>query len=439
MTLLPTLSTSTSTYPTPALPGAAATQATTCRPLRIAYVTETWPPEVNGVALSAARFVQGLLQRGHRVQLLRPRQGDQQERTCGPQTRTSAGHGLPGLASLEEWLTPACPLPFYPQLRMGWSRAATLRRQWQQWQPDLVHLATEGPLAWAALRAAQQLGLPVTSDFRTNFHAYSRHYRIGWLQGIVLNYLRAFHRRTGCTMVPTEALRRELAAQGFQDLSVVGRGVDTTLFTPARRSEALRSSWSVQPGDPALLCVGRLAAEKNLVTLISAFRTLQACHPRARLVLVGDGPLREELRARCPQAIFAGQRSGEDLAAHYASADVFAFPSLTETYGNVTPEAMASGLALVAFDHAAASQLVRQGENGLLAPPGDAQAFCRQLAELLDHPQRRQALGRQAREDMLSQGWDEVVMRFETLLRQRAASAVAPDTMAPRAAMHPGA
>ncbi len=381
------------------------------RPLRIAYVTETWPPEVNGVALSAAHFVQGLLQRGHRVQLLRPHQG--------------AGEGMAnrpadaGLAGLEEQLVPGCPLPFYPQLRMGWSRAGALQRQWQQWQPDLVHVATEGPLAWSALRAARRLGLPVTSDFRTNFHAYSRHYRIGWLQGIVLNYLRAFHRRTDATMVPTDALRRELAAQGFTDLSVVGRGVDTTLFTPQRRSQALRASWGAQPGDPVLLCVGRLAAEKNLLALVSAFRTLQACHPRARLVLVGDGPLREALRVRCPQAIFAGQRSGADLAAHYASADLFAFPSLTETYGNVTPEAMASGMALVAFDQAAASQLVRHGENGLLVPPGDALAFCRALAELLDHPQRRQAMGRQACESMRNQGWDEVVARFEALLHQQ--------------------
>lgn len=387
------------------------------RPLRIAYVTETWPPEVNGVALSATHFVRGLLRRGHQVQLLRPRQVTDGQGTPG-QTQ-SIGPAGPGFAGLEERLSPGLPLPFYPQLRMGWSRVGTLQRQWQQWQPDLVHVATEGPLAWAALRAARRLGLPVTSDFRTNFHAYSRHYRIGWLQGIVLNYLRAFHRRTDATMVPTDALRRELAAQGFTDLSVVGRGVDTTLFTPDRRSEALRASWGAQPGDAVLLCVGRLAAEKNLLALVSAFRTLQACHPRARLVLVGDGPLRDELRARCPQAIFAGQRSGAELAAHYASADLFAFPSLTETYGNVTPEAMASGLALVAFDQAAASQLVRHGENGLLVPPGDALAFCRALAELLDHPQRRQAMGQQARESMLTQGWDEVVARFEALLRQQ--------------------
>ena len=376
--------------------------------LRIVYVTETWPPEVNGVATTAARFVEGLALRGHRLLLVRPRQAD---------VAPGAAHVLP--PGIEERLTAGSPLPFYAALRMGWARASALARDWRDWQPDLVHVATEGPLGWSALAAARRLGVPVTSDFRTNFHAYSRHYRVGWLQGPVLGYLRAFHRRTACTMVPTEALRRELAGQGFEGLSVVARGVDTRLFDPARRSAALRASWGAHPDDPVLLCVGRLAPEKNLMTLVDAYRSLQARHPRARLVLVGDGPQRAALQAACPQAVFAGPRRGEDLAAHYASADVFAFPSLTETYGNVTPEAMASGLALVAFDHAAASQLVRHGDNGLLAAPGDAEAFRLAIDRLLAQPDLRRAVGREARRSMQSQGWDEVVARFEGLLAQQ--------------------
>ncbi|MCK6424626.1 MAG: glycosyltransferase family 1 protein [Burkholderiaceae bacterium] len=386
------------TVPTPAAPPA----------LRIAYVTETWPPEVNGVSLSAARFVQGLVQRGHRVTLLRPHQG-QRERAALAQ-HDPAIH-------LE--VCAGSPLPLYPDLRMGWARPARLQQLWRHRRPDLVHVATEGPLGWAAVQAAHRLGLPVTSDFRTNFHAYSRHYRFGWSQGLVLAWLRAFHRRCDLTLVPTEALRRELAGQGFERLDVVARGVDTARFHPECRSEALRACWGVAPQDPVLLCVGRLAPEKNLLTLVQACEALQARHPRARLLLVGDGPQRAALQARCPNAIFAGPRHGDDLAAHYASADLFAFPSLTETYGNVTPEALASGLALLAYDHAAAAELVRHGENGLLAAPGDAADFTRLLGELLDDPARRRALGRQARASMLDQGWERVVERFESLLRQR--------------------
>jgi glycosyltransferase involved in cell wall biosynthesis len=394
------------TAPNPARAPAPGTAASA---LRIVYVTETWPPEVNGVATTAARFVQGLVQRGHRVRLVRPRQHG----------ATPEMPAAPGPLGVDESFTAGSPLPLYPALRLGWARSGALARDWQAWRPDLVHVATEGPLGWAALGAARRLGLPVTSDFRTNFHAYSRHYRVGWLQGPVLAYLRAFHRRTVCTMVPTEALRRELAAQGFEDLSVVARGVDTHLFDPAHRSEALRARWGVQPDDPVLLCVGRLAPEKNLMTLVEAFRALQGSHPRARLLLVGDGPQRAALQAACPQALFAGSRRGADLAAHYASADLFAFPSLTETYGNVTPEAMASGLALVAFDHAAASQLVHHGENGLLVAPGDGEGFRLTLDRLLRQPERRRALGWAARQSMRSQSWEVVVAHFEALLLQQ--------------------
>ena len=215
----------------------------------------------------------------------------------------------------------------------------------------------------------------MTSDFRTNFQAYSGHYRLGWLRGAIEAYLRHFHNRTDCTMVPTEALRAELQAAGFERTVVVARGVDTQLFDPLRRSEALRRQWGAAESDGVVLYVGRLAAEKNLEVLLQAFASMRRTDPRLRLVLVGDGPLRESLRQRCPEAVLAGQRSGIDLAAHYASADLFLFPSLTETFGNVTPEAMASGLPVLAFDHAAAGQLIEHGENGWLVPHGDSSAF----------------------------------------------------------------
>jgi glycosyltransferase involved in cell wall biosynthesis len=279
-----------------------------------------------------------------------------------------------------------------------------------------VHVVTEGPLGWSALQAAQRLRLPVVSDFRTNFHAYSRHYGVGWLHKPIVAYLRKFHNRTATTMVPTEALRRELEAYGFQRLAVVARGVDTRRFDPARRSDDLRGAWGCAPGDRVLLYVGRLAPEKNLELLLRCHAQMAAIDPRLRLVLVGDGPARADLQARCPQAVFAGTQSGDALGAHYASGDLFVFPSLTETYGNVTPEALASGLAVLAFDHAAASQLIRDGDNGLLAPAGDEAAFVQRALRLAASPALAAGLARRARETMVGHGWEHIVAQVESVL-----------------------
>jgi len=372
------------------------------RTLRIAVVTETYPPELNGVALTVARFVEGLRQRNHQLELVRPRQGS-----------ADRGGDDPGL---EEVLLRGMPIPCYPHLKMGLPARRALERRWRSRRPDLVHIVTEGPLGWSALGAASKLEIPVCSDFRTNFHAYSDHYGVGWLKKPVLAYLRSFHNRTRLTMVPTEAMREELAALGFRNLAVVSRGVDVRRFHPARRSQALREQWGVGPDDLVALYVGRVAAEKNLPVLFSAFAAMRAREPRARLVVVGDGPALAGLRARHPDVVFAGARSGIDLATHYASGDVFLFPSLTETYGNVTVEAMASGLAVVAFDCAAARAHIESGVNGMLAPCGDASAFDVAAAGLAIERARMRALSARARASAEALGWERVVLALEAQL-----------------------
>jgi len=369
------------------------------RSLRVAVVTETWPPEVNGVAATSARVVAELRDRGHELQVLRPRQqhGD-----------TAADE--PGYA---EVLMRGLPIPRYPQLKMGLPSRRTLLRLWGLQRPDVVHIVTEGPLGWSALQAAQSLRLPVVSDFRTNFHAYSRHYGIAWLQRPIVGYLRKFHNRTACTMVPTEALRSELHAEGFENLRVVARGVDTGLFDPVHRSDELRRRWGAGPGDMVAVHVGRIAPEKNLDTLLAAHAAMQQRDPRVKLVFVGDGPSRAAMQQRCPQAHFAGLQRGQALAAHYASADVFLFPSVTETWGNVLPEAMASGLAVVAFDCAAAGQLVRHGHNGLLARVGDEVGFCGTAARLAGALGEARALGSEARLAALKLDWGRIAREVE--------------------------
>jgi len=378
------------------------------RRLHVAVVTETYPPEVNGVALTLARVVQGLVGLGHEVSLVRPRQGSEPE----------SGPGDPALHA--ETLVKGLPIPQYPHLRLGVPSGALLRRQWQARRPDVVHVATEGPLGYSAVQAARRLAIPVTSDFRTNFDAYTGHYGLGWLRRPILAYLRAFHNRTAATTVPTGALRQRLCGEGFRDLHVVSRGVDVGCFDPALRSEPLRRQWQAEPSAPVVLYVGRLAAEKNLDLLAGSFGAVQAKCPAARLVVVGDGPLRHALEAQLPQAHFAGQRHGADLAAHYASADLFLFPSLTETFGNVVPEAMASGLAVVAFDCAAAAQLIEPGLSGELIACDNKPQFERSAVALAGSRAAREAMGRRARIRASAHGWSAVIGAFEQVLRRAA-------------------
>ena len=372
------------------------------RSLRVACVTETYPPEVNGVALTLACVVEGLQRRNHSVELIRPRQ-DRHE-------AAGQGHGF------HEVLMRGMPIPRYPNLRLGLPAKGVLVQRWSRHRPDVVHIATEGPLGWSALQAARQLKLPVTSDFRTNFHAYSRHYGLGWLHKPIMAYLRKFHNHTQCTMVPTEALRRELERDGFRGLTVVSRGVDTVRFSPQQRSQSLREQWGAAPSDLVVVCIGRLAPEKNLSALSAAWREIRRADAGAKLVFVGEGPLRGALQTEHPEAIFAGQRSGDDLAAHYASADLLLFPSLTETFGNVTTEALASGLAVVAFDHAAAAQLIRDGDNGALVPYADSAAYVRAALALAADPVLRARMGTAARISVASLSWNAIVARFEATL-----------------------
>ena len=371
------------------------------RSLRIALVTETYPPEVNGVATTIARVVEGLHARHHELQLIRPRQAAEEP----------ADNGGP---RFHEILMRGLPIPRYPNLRMGLPATRALKEHWMAHRPDLVHIASEGPLGWSALQAALRLKLPVSSDFRTNFHAYSKHYGIGWLHKPIMAYLRKFHNLAQCTMVPTEELRRSLAEYGFRNLSVVARGVDTKLFAPHRRSEALRQQWGADSETPVVVHVGRLAPEKNLALLLAAFEAMRALNRAAKLVLVGDGPARKWVQARCPDAIFAGMRAGEDLATHYASGDLFFFPSLTETYGNVTAEAMASGLAVLAFDYAAAAQLIRSNDNGMVVPVDDPEQFVECARALANELPRMRSMGARARETTSALGWDSILEQIES-------------------------
>jgi glycosyltransferase involved in cell wall biosynthesis len=367
--------------------------------LNIAVVTETYPPDINGVAHTLSKIVEGLQQNGHVLWLIRPKH--QANDTAVTKDR------------YREILVKGLPIPFYKQLRMGLPAKRELTRLWSHQRPDIVHIATEGPLGWSALQVAKKLKLPISTDFRTNFHAYSQHYGIGWLSGAIMAYLKKFHNAAQATMVPTAQLQSELSHAGFRHLSVVPRGIDTDTFSPTHRSDALRQAWGADEATRVLLYVGRLAPEKNLKLVIQTYQNLKRQHKDIKLVLVGDGPMRVNLEKEHPEVIFAGFQTGIDLAMHYASADIFAFASQTETFGNVTLEAMASKLAVVAFDHAAAGELIQSGVNGMLARTHSEVDFEMGVQALLNNRELMQHLGAQAYASARALSWRMIVERTE--------------------------
>jgi glycosyltransferase involved in cell wall biosynthesis len=369
--------------------------------LRVAVVTETWPPEVNGVAMTLAKLVQGLSHRNHDVQLIRPRQ-------------TKFESPLND-ASLEEVLMRGMPIPRYPELKLGLPSKKTLVKTWTLRRPDVVHIATEGPLGWSALQAAKVLKLPVTSDFRTNFQSYSKHYGVGWLRKPIVAYLRKFHNATACTMVPTRELMRTLSQNGFANLKVVSRGVDTKLFNISKRDTGLRSSWGATDDTKVLISVGRMAPEKNLDQVLNTYDALKSTGQAFKLVMVGDGPLKEQFQKRYPAIIFPGMLSQTNLAAYYASSDLFIFPSQTETFGNVTLEALASGIPVLAFDCAAARDWVQTGINGWLVAENNPEGFAAQAVSIFNSKVLLDQITQSTRQQVVHLDWDQIAEQVETV------------------------
>lgn len=379
--------------------------------MRIAVVTETYPPEVNGVALTVHALVAQMAADGHELLLVRPRQ--------------PGVSALPLERPISELLVAGAALPKYPGLRFGLPAGRLLSRRFAVRRPDAVYVATEGPLGWSAVRAARRLGIPVATGFHTRFDAYAGAYGLGPLTPMVRNWLRRLHNAAGATIVPTDELRRWLEERGFERVRVIARGVDTELFDPVLRDPSLRERWGIPPGGLAVIHVGRIAAEKNLGLAIEAFRQIHERRPDARFIWVGTGPLAARLQREHPGFVFTGLRLGEDLAGHFASADLFLFPSLTETFGNVTIEAMAAGVPTIAYAYGAARAHLHDREHGRLVPFGDDAAFIAAAVELAMDDRGRRAMGVAARKLALTLQPRQVARDFVGLLADLPAGAPA--------------
>ncbi|MEL1264981.1 glycosyltransferase family 1 protein [Pseudoxanthomonas putridarboris] len=368
--------------------------------MRYAIVTETYPPEVNGVALTVQGLETGLRQRGHAVSVVRPRQ---------PTDAMQVDDTL---------LVRGASLPRYPGLKFGLPATRRLISEWKESPPDAIYVATEGPLGWSASRAARRLGIPVATGFHTRFDEYMRDYGMRFLQHTALRWMRRFHNGADATLVPTRELAEFLRSQGFDHVVRLARAVDASHFSPLRRDDDLRAQWGVGADGLVAIYVGRIAAEKNLELAVKAFRALKQQHPDARFVWVGDGPSRAKLAQDNPDFVFCGVQRGDALARHFASGDLFLFPSHSETFGNVTLEAMASGVPTVAFNYGAVREHLLDGVHG--AAVQDDAGFVDATLRLAADPARRRAMGQAASDAMRALRPEQVATDFDALLTELA-------------------
>jgi glycosyltransferase involved in cell wall biosynthesis len=363
--------------------------------MKFMIVTDTFPPDINGVARTLHKLAHGLAKRGHSISVL----------------TTAEEEGNTHQAISVKCMR-AVAFPGYADVRLGLPTKSEMRLEIQKNQPDAMYVAVETPMGVNAIGAAREVGVGVVSGFHTNFHTYASDYRVPILGKAMATYLRWVHNRTSRTLTPSEGMAVQLRDMGIHNVGVLGRGVDSELFRPSRRDPALRAEWGATENTPVALFVSRIAAEKNLPLAVRAFQRMKEIRPETRCVFVGDGPKLSWLKEQHPEFIYAGARTGPDLGRHFASADVFVFPSLTETFGNVVTEALASGLVTISFNYAAAQQFVRNGENGFVAAFGDQADFIKGAETALEHWNDK-AIRNAAFSSGSALSWDAIIEQFE--------------------------
>ncbi|MGJ8672667.1 glycosyltransferase [Rubritalea sp.] len=363
--------------------------------MRIEFVTDTFPPDVNGVAMTLGRLTQCLKDRGHYVHVIH----------TGEQCESG------------QTLKQAVSLPGYKEVRVGLPSPIKLRKRWKRKRPDAIYVATESPLGVSAIKAAREMNIPVAAGFHTNFHQYFSKYKFSNMEKPAMSYLKSVHSKANMTMAPSHDAVAMLEKEGFSNVKLLGRGVDVGLFRPDARSLELREEWGAEGDSPVVIIVGRVAAEKNLDFTMSIVEEMRVIEPRLQAVVVGDGPMRETLSQKHKNVHFVGLKHGEELAECYASADILIFPSETETFGNVLLEGMASGLVTVSYNYAASSLYIQDEENGLHAEFGNTEEFRAKAVQALSHLNSRR-MAENAVDSIKEQSWDKVTSDFERHLEE---------------------
>lgn len=373
--------------------------------MRIAIFSEVYAPMVSGVSLVLQRLVAALEQRGHVVRVYAP-------------AYPAAGDAVD---EAHIFRTPSRRLFLYPDVRWGFPDWPAIRADFAAFRPDLVHVATEFAMGVTGVRLAREFEVPVIASAHTDYERYASRYHLEWLLPAGWQYLRWFYGHATRVLCPSRPYERHLHLRGVRHTAIWSRGVDRLLFHPGRRDDALRAGWGVAPDQPLVLYVGRLAAEKNLDLLLEAWRLLGPREDGARLVLVGTGPLEAELRATTRAGVvIAGVQTGAALAACCASADLFAFPSSTETFGNVLLEAMSAGLPSLAVRAGGVTDFAEHDVNAWLVEPDSTEALVEGLRTLLDGRALRHRLAAGGEATAAARDWHgiftDVVHEYERAL-----------------------
>ncbi|MEV4754617.1 glycosyltransferase family 1 protein [Micromonospora sp. NPDC049559] len=374
--------------------------------MRIAIVTESFPPDVNGVAHSVVRVAEHLVQRGHTPVVIAP-------------APSLATRRIAGAHPYEVVRVPSVAVPRYRSFRLGLP-TPRLAEALISHAPDVVHLASPFVLGARAVALAEQLRLPTVAVYQTDVASYARAYRLGWGEAAAWRWIRNIHNSAGRTLAPSSSAASDLVAHGVQRVRRWGRGVDAVRFDPAKRHELVRRALA-PAGEVLVGYVGRLAAEKRVDLLAETCRI-----PGVRVVVIGDGPARRDLEKALPDALFLGARHGDQLARIYASLDIFAHTGPFETFGQAVQEALASGLPVVAPAAGGPVDLVRPGVTGTLVPPEDGPALAEAVAALAADTQLRRSYGAAARAGIAARSWtavgDELIGHYRSVLTEGVAT-----------------
>lgn len=367
------------------------------RPRRVALFTGAYNHIADGVSLTLNRLVDYLERHGTKVRVFAP--------TVDDPPVDHNGTLVP---------VPSVPAPGRPEYRISMGLTPEVKRQIEAFRPTLFHIATPDLLGYQALQLGRDWGTPIVSSYHTHFSSYLKYYHLDVLEGPLWKYLAWFYSHCEHVYAPSPSIADDLRRHGITDgVRLWRRGVDTTRFAPEQRSAAWRQRHGIGDDEVVISFVSRLVWEKGLDVYADVIDRLEAQGIPHRSLIVGDGPVRDELEARLPRTIFTGHLSGHDLARAYASSDLFLFPSDTETFGNVTLEAMASGVPTVCADATGSNALVDDGTTGLLAPAGDTEAFYDAVVQLVTDDARRRRMGQAARQAAEPYEWETVLARMD--------------------------
>jgi phosphatidylinositol alpha 1,6-mannosyltransferase len=382
------------------------------QPQRVAVFSGNYNCCTDGHSRTINRLVAFLESRGTEVLVLAPR---------APHPRPTLGGTLISM--------PSVAIPGRTEYRLASWLTRSAKKRLEAFRPNLIHVSTPDLLGYSALRFAERHHIPVVASFHTRFDTYFRYYGLKVLEGAVRRYLQHFYAHCEHVYVPSQSMKEVLASAGIgRDIRLWSRGIDRTVFTPDRRDLAWRRGMGIDDDELVLLFVGRLVKEKAIGVVADLHDALTRRGVAHRVMIVGDGPARPQFEAQMPAGIFTGFFNGPDLARAYASSDIFFNPSLTETFGNVTLEAMASGLPTVCLRATGSSNLVMDGATGYLVEPGDIAQAADRVESLITDPALRCEMSLAARKRSATYSWDavmdELVGHYRDIMKARRAQRI---------------